>query len=37
MNDLNLTEAIDYANKAASVTVQRSGAQASIPLAKEVQ
>jgi ribokinase len=37
IKDLNLKETIDYANKAASVTVQRSGAQASIPLAKEVQ
>jgi ribokinase len=37
IKELNLKETIDYANKAASVTVQRSGAQASIPLAKEVQ
>lgn len=37
MKERNLVEAIDFANKAASLTVQKSGAQASIPLAEEVQ
>ena len=36
MKERNLVEAIDFANKAASLTVQKS-AQASIPLAEEVQ
>lgn len=36
-DNLNLSEAIDYANKAASITVQRNGAQASIPLDTEVK
>ncbi|MGO3725692.1 PfkB family carbohydrate kinase, partial [Staphylococcus carnosus] len=36
VSKMNLVEAIDYANKAASLTVQKPGAQASIPLASEV-
>ncbi|AYU54153.1 ribokinase [Staphylococcus debuckii] len=36
VDTMNLVETIDYANKAASLTVQKPGAQASIPLANEV-
>lgn len=36
VDSMNLVETIDYANKAASLTVQKPGAQASIPLANEV-
>lgn len=33
----NLTDAIDYANKAGSLTVQRAGAQAAIPHANDIE
>ena len=33
----NIKEAITYANKASSITVQRYGAQPSIPYQKEVE
>ena len=33
----NLADAIDFGNKASSLTVQKHGAQASIPLLEEVK
>lgn len=35
--DFDLDAAITYANRAASMTVQKAGAQSSIPWANEVQ